>query len=61
MAAENEYQYFTVHQLAPGVFATCGTEGGGALNNAGIVDLGDQTVVFDTFAIHPAKQELKWA
>ena len=56
-----EYQHFTLHELAPGVFMAQAVTGRGAVSNAGIIDLGDQTVVFDTFMTHPAGSELREA
>jgi hypothetical protein len=34
--------------LAPGVYAAIAAPGGAAYSNAGIIDLGDKTLVFDT-------------
>jgi cyclase len=39
--------YFRLERLAPGVTAAIATEGGAGLCNAGIVDLGGLTAVFD--------------
>jgi cyclase len=41
-------RHFRVEKLAPGVWAAIAEDGGYALCNAGIVDLGDRTVVFDS-------------
>jgi cyclase len=41
-------EHFTFHQLADGVWAAIATSTGLAGSNSGIVDIGDQTVVFDT-------------
>src|SRR5262245_20734092 len=41
--------HFQLHQLADGVFAAIHREGGAAQSNAGIIDLGDRVLVFDTF------------
>lgn len=51
--------YFTLQELAAGVYAAFATEEGGALSNAGVIDLGDKTVVFDTFLSADAAQELR--
>jgi glyoxylase-like metal-dependent hydrolase (beta-lactamase superfamily II) len=40
---------FHVERLAEGVFAAIAAKGSSAWSNAGIVDLGGETVVFDTF------------
>jgi cyclase len=42
-------EHFVLHQLAEGVYAAIAIEGGAAYSNAGIVDLGERTLVFDTF------------
>jgi glyoxylase-like metal-dependent hydrolase (beta-lactamase superfamily II) len=41
-------EHFTFHQLADGVWAAIATSTGLAGSNSGIIDTGDQTVVFDT-------------
>ncbi len=51
--------YFTVKELATGVYAAFATEEGGALSNAGVIDLGDKTIIFDTFLSADAAQELR--
>ena len=49
-------KHFRLQQLAAGVYAAFHRDGGGAICNAGIVNLGDRTLVFDTFvAPHPAE------
>ncbi len=53
--------HFSLQEVGTGVYAAVATEGGFALSNAGIVDLGDATVIFDTF-LHPrARQDLRRA
>ena len=42
-------KHFRLQQLAEGVYAAIHMEGGGAIGNAGIVDLGDRTLIYDTF------------
>lgn len=54
-------QHFTLHELAGGVFAAVATELGFAISNAGIVDLGDRTLVFDAFLTPVAAQDLRQA
>lgn len=51
--------YFRLEELAPGVYAAIVVPGTGAWGNAGIVDLGDRTLVFDTFYTPSAAEELK--
>lgn len=55
-SAEN----FSIQQLAPGVWAAIHNDQyGKAICNAGIVDLGDKTLVFDPFMTPQAAEELK--
>ncbi|HYF75480.1 MAG TPA: MBL fold metallo-hydrolase [Candidatus Nitrosocosmicus sp.] len=51
--------YFTVEELASGVYGAFATEEGGALSNSGVIDLGEKTVVFDTFLSADAASELR--
>jgi glyoxylase-like metal-dependent hydrolase (beta-lactamase superfamily II) len=49
-------KHFRLQQLADGIYAAIHIEGGAAIGNAGIIDLGDRTVIYDTFlAPQPAK------
>jgi cyclase len=51
---------FNIQQLAPGVWAAIhNDEYGKAICNAGIVDLGDKTLLFDPFMTPQAAEELK--
>lgn len=50
--------YFRIEPLAEGVYAAVVVPGTGAWGNAGIVDLGEQTLVFDSFATLAAAQAL---
>ncbi len=52
-------RHFTLHRLADGVFAAIHVHGGTAICNAGIVDLGDETLVFDPFMTPEAARDLK--
>jgi cyclase len=54
-------QYFQIEQVADGVHAAIVTPGTGAWGNAGIIDLGGRTVVFDTFATPRAAADLRAA
>ncbi|MGZ4112683.1 MAG: MBL fold metallo-hydrolase [Tumebacillaceae bacterium] len=54
-------EYFTLQQLADGVYAAISKEGTGSWANAGIIDLGDQTLIFDTFATPKAAEDLRKA
>lgn len=51
--------YFELHELATGVFAAEARPSSGAASNAGIVDLGDRTLVFDTFLVPQAAADLR--
>jgi cyclase len=52
-------KHFQLEQLSDGVYAAIHTEGGWAISNAGIIDLGDRTIVFDTFMTPAAARELR--
>ena len=54
-------EHFTLEQLADGVYAAIASPGGKAFSNGGIVDLGDQTLVFDTFETPAAAGDLRSA
>ncbi len=54
-------EHFELKQLAKGVYAAIATEDGGAYSNAGIVDLGDQTLIFDAFETPQAANDLRLA
>lgn len=55
-----ETQYFTLYELAEGIYAAIEKENSTG-SNAGIIDLGDSTVIFDTFLNIDAARELKKA
>lgn len=55
------YDHFNLEQIAGGVYAVLAREGGAAACNAAIVDLGEQTLVVDTFLTPLAAQELRQA
>jgi glyoxylase-like metal-dependent hydrolase (beta-lactamase superfamily II) len=50
--------HFRLQQLAAGVFAAISRDGGAAIANAGIVDLGERTLIFDTFLTPQAARDL---
>jgi len=60
-AQKTEYPDFTIHQLGDGVYAAIAKNGGHAICNAGIVDLGDATLIFDPFMSVQAATDLKAA
>src|SRR5262245_38185345 len=53
-------KHFKTQQLAPGVWACIHDDNyGHAICNAGIVDLGDKTIVFDPFMTPEAARDLR--
>ena len=52
-------KHFVIHNLADGVFAAIASNGGWAICNAGLINLGGQLLVFDTFVTPQAAQDLK--
>ncbi|ULT59335.1 MBL fold metallo-hydrolase [Neobacillus drentensis] len=54
-------KHFTLEKVSDGVYAALAKTGGGAVANAGFVDLGDKVIVFDTFNTQQASQDLKYA
>lgn len=52
-------KHFHLEKINEGIYAAIAKEGGGAVANAGFVDLGDQTIVFDTFNTQQAAEDLK--
>lgn len=54
-----ETPFFHLHKLCDGVFAAVAKPGQGAWSNAGFVDLGNETLVFDAFNTPTAAAELK--
>ncbi len=56
-----ENEHFRVERLADGIYAAISAVKGGAMSNAGIVDLGDETLVLDAFLTRVAAAELRGA
>jgi glyoxylase-like metal-dependent hydrolase (beta-lactamase superfamily II) len=54
-------KHFRLEQLLDGVYAAIGIPGSGSGSNAGIIDLGDRTLVFDTFLTPQAGDDLRAA
>jgi cyclase len=54
-------KHFHLEQVAEGVYAALAAVDGGAVGNAGIIDLGDQFVIFDTFLTPQAALDLRTA
>ncbi len=63
MTLTNEFQskHFDLQRLCEGVFAAVHKQGGAAYNNAGIIDLGDRTLVIDAFDTALAARDLRKA
>lgn len=53
-----ESPFFTVDSIGDGIYAVIAKPGTGAMGNAGIIDLGDRTLVFDTMYTPLAGQAL---
>ena len=53
--------HFSVHTLTEGLHAVIAKNGGAAIANAGIIDLGGSIVVFDTFMTLKAARDLSMA
>ena len=56
-----ENEHFRLERLAEGIYAAIAERTGGAMSNAGIVDLGDETLVFDAFVTRAAARALRAA
>jgi glyoxylase-like metal-dependent hydrolase (beta-lactamase superfamily II) len=54
-------EYFRLQQVGEGIYAAIIVPGKGAMGNAGIVDLGDRTLVFDTFLTPEPARDLRMA
>jgi len=60
-ASRVQSRHFRVEQLTEGVYAAIHVDGGWAIGNAGIVDLGKRTLVFDTGLTPQAAYDLRTA
>ena len=54
-------EHFTIEKLGKGVYAAISKTGGYAICNSGIIDLGDETLIFDCFISPLAAEDLKKA
>jgi cyclase len=54
-----ESEYFILYSLCDGVYAAISKPGQGAWSNAGIVDLGEALLIFDSFTTPSAGYELR--
>ncbi|MFD2444026.1 MBL fold metallo-hydrolase [Bacillus sp. CGMCC 1.16607] len=55
----NFLKNYTLEEVSEGIFAAISKNSGGACSNSGIIDLGDQTIIFDTSFTIQAAQELR--
>jgi glyoxylase-like metal-dependent hydrolase (beta-lactamase superfamily II) len=53
--------HFTLERIADGVYAAIHKTGGSAICNAGIINLGSATIIFDTFLTPAAARDLRAA
>jgi hypothetical protein len=44
-----QFDHFSFYLLTEGVYAATGSPNGGSYSNAGVIDLGNETLIFDTF------------
>jgi len=51
--------HFTIQELSDRVYAAIAIDGGAAISNSGVIDLGEQVVVFDTFLTLQAARDLR--
>ncbi len=56
-----ESKHFHLEEVADGVYVAIASIDGGAVCNAGLIDLGDQVVIFDTFLTPQAALDLRAA
>ena len=56
---QNSTQHYSLEQLGEGVYAAIAKDGGAAICNAGIVDLGGATLVVDAFLTPSAAEDLR--
>lgn len=54
-------KHFSLEKISEGVFAAIAKDGSGSVGNAGFIDLGGQTIIFDTFNTPQAAEDLKRA
>ncbi len=54
-------KHFNIEEITRGVYAAIAIEGQGAMGNTGIIDLGENVLIFDTFNTQQAAEDLKMA
>lgn len=60
-AQQSGSKQFSIQKLSDGVYAAIATNGSHAICNAGIIDLGNATLIFDPFMTPEAAEDLKKA
>ncbi|MEE9516804.1 MAG: MBL fold metallo-hydrolase [Candidatus Adiutricales bacterium] len=56
---KNDSKHFTVEEITDGVWATINTPGGSHICNSGIINLGEETLIFDTGLCTESANDLK--
>lgn len=59
MAFPNAGSHYSLDQLGDGVYAAIHRDGGAAISNAGLIDLGDSSLIVDTFLTPTAAEHLR--
>jgi glyoxylase-like metal-dependent hydrolase (beta-lactamase superfamily II) len=57
----SDYPHFTLVEAGPGIYAAIAGDTGACISNAAIIDLGDRTLIFDTFQTISAAEDLRRA
>lgn len=57
--SENYSRHFNLEKVSEGIYAAIAKDDGGAFGNAGFIDLGDKTIIFDTFNTQQAAEDLR--
>ncbi|WP_102027816.1 MBL fold metallo-hydrolase [Salirhabdus sp. Marseille-P4669] len=52
-------KHFNLEKVSDGIYAAIAKDGGGAVGNAGFIDLGDKSIIFDTFNTQQAAEDLR--
>lgn len=52
-------KHFKLEKISQGIYAAIAKDGGGSVGNAGFIDLGGKTVIFDTFNTQQAAEDLR--
>lgn len=52
-------KHFNLERVSKGIYAAIAKDGSGSVGNAGFIDLGGKTIIFDTFNTQQAAEDLK--